>query len=153
MINIRKIAPIQSLFSLRIFLTSFKCNLNFVTILVLLSVFIMGACSEDGWSDSKENFTQTYMEILIAREQVADSTKAQTKVYEIMKLHGFNEQSFAQQFMEYSHTPDVLKTILDSAQTRARREIIKAEPVLKPEVLNSKKDTILNNKRSNKVKK
>lgn len=84
---------------------------------------VLISCSENKWSDEKENFTQTYMEILIAREQIADSVKAQNTVQTIMQNHGYNEQSFAKQFMEYSHTPDQLKLILDSAQTRARREV------------------------------
>jgi len=65
------------------------------------------------------------MEILIAREQIPDSLQAQSKVDEIMKNHGYDQRSFAQQFMEYSHKPEELKAILDSAQTRARREIKK----------------------------
>jgi hypothetical protein len=81
------------------------------------------SCSENTWSDEKENFTQTYMEILIAREQISDSSKAQITVQTIMQNHGYNEQSFALQFGEYSQTPEELRAILDSAQARARREI------------------------------
>lgn len=146
MINNRQIIQTQTQFSLKSLLFDSKVKLNLITILLISSISILSGCSEDSWSNSKENFTQTYMEILIAREQVTDSTQAQTKVNDIMRIHGFDQQSFAQQFMEYSHTPDVLKSILDSAQTRARREITKAEPALKPEVLNLKKDSIQTNK-------
>ncbi|MBS1536642.1 MAG: hypothetical protein JST20_02690 [Bacteroidetes bacterium] len=146
MINNRQIIQTQTQFSLKSLLFDSKVKLNLTTILLISSISILSGCSEDSWSNSKENFTQTYMEILIAREQVTDSTQAQTKVNDIMRIHGFDQQSFAQQFMEYSHTPDVLKSILDSAQTRARREITKAEPALKPEVLNLKKDSIQTNK-------
>lgn len=98
--------------------------LGSVWMILTASIFITFlGCSESGWSDKKENFTQTYMEILITRQQITDSVKAQNEVQAVMQKHGYNEQSFAQQFMEYSRTPEVLKLILDSAQTRARREI------------------------------
>ncbi len=90
---------------------------------VLSISMVLISCTENKWTDEKENFTQTYMEILIAREQIDDSLRAQNTVQTIMQNHGYNEQSFAKQFLEYSHTPDQLKLILDSAQARARREI------------------------------
>ncbi len=98
--------------------------LSSAMMILTASIFItLTACSESGWSDKKENFTQTYMEILITRQQITDSAKAQNEVRAVMEKHGYNEQSFAQQFMEYSRTPEALKLILDSAQSRARREI------------------------------
>lgn len=111
------------------FISEIKNNskvLHTVVMICTFSIFIvLAGCSENSWSDKKENFTQTYMEILITRQQITDSVKAQSAVFEVMEKHGFNEQSFAQQFIEYSRTPDVLKSILDSAQVRARREIKK----------------------------
>ncbi|MFN8358695.1 MAG: DUF4296 domain-containing protein [Candidatus Kapaibacterium sp.] len=89
-----------------------------------MSIFCsLTSCSEDGWTDKKENFTQTYMEILIAREQIQDSIKADSGVTSIMAKHGYDQRSFGQQFMEYSHTPEVLKAIMDSAQRRAQQEL------------------------------
>lgn len=63
------------------------------------------------------------MEILVAREQIQDSIKADSEVSSVMAKHGFDQRSFGQQFMEYSRTPEVLKAIMDSAQRRAQREL------------------------------
>ena len=95
-----------------------------VLLVLLVSIFCsLASCSEDGWTDKKENFTQTYMEILIAREQIQDSIKADSEVSNVMAKHGFDQRSFGQEFMEYSRTPEVLKAIMDSAQRRAQREL------------------------------
>ncbi len=95
-----------------------------ILLVLLVSIFCsLASCSEEGWTDKKENFTQTYMEILVAREQIQDSIKADSEVSSVMAKHGFDQRSFGQQFMEYSRTPEVLKAIMDSAQRRAQREL------------------------------
>ena len=108
------------------FLTSscgHPCRPSVYGVLLLSFALYISGCSEDGWSDKKENFTQTYMEILITREQLQDSTKANAEVAKVMASHGYDQQSFGEQFIEYSRTPEVLKAIMDSAQKRAQREL------------------------------
>ncbi len=100
-----------------------RCRPSVLGALLLTILLTLSSCSEDGWTDKKENFTQTYMEILVAREQIQDSIKADSEVSSVMAKHGFDQRSFGQQFMEYSRTPEVLKAIMDSAQRRAQREL------------------------------
>ena len=99
------------------------CRPSVLLVLLVSKFCSLASCSEDGWTDKKENFTQTYMEILVAREQIQDSIKADSEVSSVMAKHGYDQRSFGQQFMDYSRTPEVLKAIMDSAQRRAQREL------------------------------
>ncbi len=89
---------------------------------ILLGIVLwcaLASCSR--WTNDDELFTQTYTEVIIAREQFPDSTQANKRVAEVLKQHGFTELSFRQRFQELANKPERLRQILDSARNRARR--------------------------------
>lgn len=95
-----------------------KLAVNSTIVLILgLSVLYIGC--DDKVSSSK--FSDTYLKILIAREQIKDSTKAGNKVAEILKENGFTEESFRQEFIRLSRTPNEFRIMMDSVQARAVR--------------------------------
>lgn len=97
-----------------------------VSFVVIIFGFILVQCSL--FEDSKEEFIETYKEILIVRYQEPDSAKANQLVKEIIEKNGFTEETFKQKFFEYAKdNPDEFRVILDSLRERIKREIIDAE--------------------------
>jgi hypothetical protein len=94
---------------------------HFVSVILVLSLIlsVMIMSCDDKTSTSK--FSDTYLQILVAREQIKDSAKASTKVAEILKEHGFTEETFRQEFMRLSRSPKEFRAIMDSIQAQAGR--------------------------------
>ena len=82
-------------------------------------VFILASCSSD-WSDTDEEFAQTYARILIAREKFPDTTKGNAEVMRIIKESGMDEPEFRRMFISYSQKPEKLRAIMDTVHTRIR---------------------------------
>jgi hypothetical protein len=77
------------------------------------------ACSA-GWSRQDETFVQTYVQILIIREQYPDTMKANPRIQKVLASQGFTEQTFAVQYERYARDPNEFRTLLDSARARVK---------------------------------
>ncbi|MDQ1266144.1 MAG: hypothetical protein QG635_1296 [Bacteroidota bacterium] len=88
--------------------------------ILLLTILISSGCSGDN-SDIKK-FTDTYMDILIAREKYVDSI-ANIKIKEILVKHGYSEKSFKMEFQELTRQyPDKMMMIIDSIRRKSGAE-------------------------------
>lgn len=90
-----------------------------ITFAITIGVSVLLAGCDDKVSSS--NFSDTYLKILVAREQVKDSAKVSNKVAEILKDNGFTEESFRQEFIRLSRSPKEFRTMMDSVQAQASR--------------------------------
>ena len=100
-----------------------------VSFLVIILSFFLVQCSL--FDDGKEEFIETYKEILIVRYQEPDSAKANKLVKEIIERNGYTEEKFKQKFFEYANdNPEEFRVILDSLRERIKREIVESESEL-----------------------
>ncbi len=81
-------------------------------IAAIVSVFFLASCGAD--RAEEEKFLQIYREILIAREQIADSLKANQRVAEILEKNGYDEPRFRQTFFEFAKDKKRFTEMLDS---------------------------------------
>ncbi len=102
-----------------------RLNISTVAITTLITTLIvvifLTACSGGSWSKDDERFVQTYTDILILREQYADTAQANPKVREMMQKNGYTEASFRARFEELTAKPEKFRQMLDSARARAQR--------------------------------
>ena len=91
-------------------------------IVTLVFVWSSGCSKED---KSKENFIETYKEILVIREMYQDSTKANESVKLIFKKNGYTEKSFFDEWKKYTSNPQNFNQMMDTIRQRAQMELIK----------------------------
>jgi hypothetical protein len=98
-----------------------------IIICSLIIIFAFNSCDFLPWEKNKEKerFINTYKEILIIREKYPDTTIANPKVRIIIKINGYTQDSFRDKFYEYSKDGEEFMKMLDSARTRASRQLIK----------------------------
>ncbi len=84
---------------------------------VCIVVIFVAACSEQ--SDTK-HFSDTYGQILLLREQIADTSVANAKVDSILKANGYTKASFKETFQELSKSPESFRKMMDSVRTSIR---------------------------------
>src|SRR5689334_314755 len=65
-------------------------------------LFSLFACNKGA---DKERFTNAYTEILITREMYPDSAQGNSRVQEVLAKNGYTQQSFQQDFAEFSKSP------------------------------------------------
>ena len=90
-----------------------------VFFIILLAVTI-GSCSK--WDSNKDRFVNTYRDILAIRMMIKDTAKANPKIKIIFQRYGYTSESFKQDFFKYSADHDGFRSMLDSAQIRAKRD-------------------------------
>lgn len=84
-----------------------------LTILLLsVSVITLISCSSNKGND--DLFYDTYKEILIIREQDADTSVANKAVRQLIKDRGYSEQSFKDEFIRLSQEPNAFAKKIDS---------------------------------------
>ncbi len=80
--------------------------------LSLLVFLLVSACTDE--ANREQNFFNTYREILILREIGLDSVTANKKVQEIISKHGYDEQTFKQEFFNIAKNNNKFVKIIDS---------------------------------------
>ena len=100
-----------------------------ILVIVFTSAFILSSCSlwERLRGSDKENFINTYKEILVTRELYPDTSKANRKVESIMKNHGYTHESFKEEYFRFAEDSEEFIKLIDSARSLAKDEIIKIE--------------------------
>lgn len=101
-----------------------KITIYVFTIFILLLSTI--SCKKI-FGPGEDDFIEAYKEILIAREQVLDSTLLHDEYIKIYDKFGYSEKSFNDQLLEYEKSTTKFLEILDSVQNRAARELIQIE--------------------------
>jgi len=81
-------------------------------IALVLTILFLSSCGADKAEEDK--FLNTYREILIAREQIADSIEANQRIGEILKKNGYDEPRFRQTFFEFAKDKKRFTEMLDS---------------------------------------
>jgi len=92
------------------------------TFLAIMFSIILFSCSN--WSKDKENFVETYKEILIVRLKSSDSSSSEKQLDKIYKKHGYSRASFKEQYFKFAEDHTEFMAILDTARARAQREIL-----------------------------
>lgn len=82
-------------------------------------VFAVSCSKKD---DETNKFLNVYKEIMIVREQTADSEKASIKINNVLKKNGYTEPEFRAKFMELSKDRVKFLRLLDSVRNKAGEE-------------------------------
>lgn len=90
---------------------------------LIITIFFFSACSSS--DKDKNNFIETYKEILVIREMYQDSVKANTAVKTIIKKNGYSDQSFYEEWKKYTANPSEFNTMMDTIRQRAQAELIR----------------------------
>ncbi|MER3328873.1 MAG: hypothetical protein RIF34_04785 [Candidatus Kapaibacterium sp.] len=100
-------------------------------IILILSLVLVFACSEDGGM-TDEKFIQIYQEVLIARESTADREAGTSKVNEVFEKYNISEPEFRQMYMKMSsENPKRLAEMMDSIRIHTEVEIRKIDSTKK----------------------
>lgn len=87
----------------------------------LALIALVSSCQSE-WSPEAERFTQTYAEILVARELYPDTAQSNRQVQELLRQHGYSsEQEFREAFLRFAQDPELIRRIFDSALARSQR--------------------------------
>lgn len=99
----------------------------FKRIIPLLAVIlIIMACNNS--KEKATNYTNAYYEVLITRESISDTAKANPIVRDILKKYGYTEPDFrAESIKLFNDDPKGFTKIIDSVRKRAESEMIKKE--------------------------
>lgn len=81
--------------------------------ILLFSVSVVTLISCNSKNDD-DLFYDTYKEILIIREQDADTSTANKAVRQLIKDRGYSEQSFKDEFIRLSQEPNAFAKKIDS---------------------------------------
>lgn len=97
---------------------------NIKFIFAIFCVFIViSSCSKA--SKEKEYFINAYRDCYIARIKYIDSNRANDEVLRILRKYGFTKKTFLEYKEKYSKDPKEFKAILDSAEVRVKRDLLK----------------------------
>ncbi|MFP4370311.1 MAG: hypothetical protein ACLFR2_12095 [Candidatus Kapaibacterium sp.] len=96
----------------------YKHNMKIIITVVIL--FAALSCSTE---KTERKFVEVYKDIIIAREMISDSTKANKVVDSILNSHGMNEAEFRQKYFELSSDRKKFVKMIDSARALANKEI------------------------------
>jgi ribosomal protein S18 acetylase RimI-like enzyme len=92
----------------------------------IFGVFILVlflSCSNS--EEEKNRFIETQKEILILRSVYPDTGVANPKILKVYEKYGFTRESFREKYFEYTKNPEEFLRIQDSAQAKAKRELLK----------------------------
>ncbi len=87
---------------------------------IALSLSLLYACDE---TMDYKHFSDTYTDILIIREQQADTSIANKQVDSILKAHGYTHESFKHKFEELSRRPEVFREVMDSVRKDVQKRV------------------------------
>jgi hypothetical protein len=92
----------------------------------LLILLVINSCDKLPWSKSKakDNFIDTYKEILFTREMYPDTMIANPKIKQIIDKHGYTMRSFQESYFNYASDQEEFLKMLDTARARATRDYI-----------------------------
>lgn len=90
-------------------------------IFCFLLIFLI-SCSDS--EEEKNRFIEAQKEILILRSVYPDTAIANPKVLKVYEKYGFTRESFRDKYFQYTKNPEEFLRIQDSAQSRAKRELI-----------------------------
>jgi hypothetical protein len=103
------------------------------TLLILFCVLLLTSCDwfsetwESVWSEDNERFIQAYTEILVVRSRYSDSTKANKEVEKVFEKHDYTEEEFREKYFTLAKNRDQFLSMIDSARSRAKEELIKIQ--------------------------
>lgn len=105
-------------------------------IILVLCLCLFSACSDwdFNWNfldGGKDNFIETYKEILIVREKYPDTSKTNKEVIKIYEKHEYTEQSFREDFFKFAKDKEEFIEMIDTARERAKRELLELEKTKK----------------------
>lgn len=86
--------------------------MKFILTLITAFSFLIISCNDS--DDVNQRFLDTYREILIARETIADSVEANKRVMEIMDEHGYTQAEFQEEFFEIASDNEEMVRTIDS---------------------------------------
>lgn len=94
---------------------------NFVFVVLIALSLIISACSED--TNKYERYTNTYYQVLIAREIFTDSTVANKEIRKVLAENGYTDKQFAEEtYRIFQEDQKTLTTIIDSLRKRVIRD-------------------------------
>jgi hypothetical protein len=113
--------------------------------IIVIVVVVLAVASATYWfffyqPKQKDNFINTYKEILIIREQYSDTAQANPLIKKSIKKHGFTNDGFKQAYFSYAQNSKEFLVMLDSARERAKREVLGFEKKEKEKEKVIKKD-------------
>ncbi len=91
-------------------------------ILVCSFIILLYSCSNS--EEEKNRFIETQKEILVLRAIYPDTAEANPKVLKVYQKYGFTKESFREKYFEYTKNPEEFLRIQDSAQARAKKELL-----------------------------
>ena len=89
-------------------------------LLLFLMLFCLISCSDS--QKEEERFINTYREILIARETIADSILANKKVDSIINHYDYTQDSFRDAFFEIMKDNKNFSALIDSLRSSILKE-------------------------------
>lgn len=111
--------------------------MKFIKLFLILAVTLIVACSET--DVNVDRFSDTYMEILIAREKYQDSLRANKEVKKIMEEHGYTEPEFRRDYFTLAkNNRKLFIEITDSLHREIEKMEIKADSIEKSKRLKEK---------------
>jgi hypothetical protein len=103
--------------------------------LFFVSFFFFNAC---GSNVDKDKFLNTYREILIARNEILDSSNANMRVLQILKNNNYTEQSFKEEFFYLAKNENGFLKIIDSLRnsitTEFKHKLDSTNKINKPKI-------------------
>lgn len=91
-------------------------------IIIVITFIFLFSCSNS--EEEKKRFIETQKEILILRAIYPDTSEANPKILKVFEKYGYTKESFRDRYFEYTKNPEEFLRIQDSAQARAKRELL-----------------------------
>lgn len=111
-------------------------------IIIILALFLAVSCSKQ--EEDYNKFMDTYKEILLVRESVADSSEANSKVREIIEQHGYKMEEFKDEFYNLAKKSPQFAFVVDSLRKTFKQEINKIQDSIKSANIEAKADSTAN---------
>ncbi len=101
---------------------SIRPVLYFSMLCSLFVLFIVPGCGGRSAEEERQEqvFLETYVELLIIREQFPDTADANPRVRALMRQQGYSEASFQKHFAALARDADHFRETIDSARSLAR---------------------------------
>lgn len=91
-------------------------------LILYFSLLLFLSCGNS--EEEKSRFINAQKEILILRAIYPDTAIANPKILKVYEKFGFTKESFREKYFEYTRNPEEFLRIQDSAQARAKRELL-----------------------------
>ncbi len=83
---------------------------------------LFAACTSDA---DEQRMSETYAQILLIREQSADTAVANRSVDSVISAHGYTRHSFHDEFLRLTKNSESFRKMMDSAHNRIQRNSVK----------------------------